>query len=484
MRRRCIRNAAWVVAWDDTSDDHVYRRNIDVVFSEDGIEAIEPGCSIPVDEEIDGTGLLVIPGLIDIHSHPGMQPLYRGFTEEFGNPRLFNSGRQRFRAAFSPDHSAKIASARFALAELAAGGVTTLVDLSHPYPGWLDILDESRLRVCVGPMYRSAEWYTDTGHETKYWWKDDDGAAAFREAMHVMDAAESHKSKRFTAMVAPAQVDTCSENLLKESIDLSASTSRPLFTHASQSYAEFNGMVRRNNKTPIEWLGSLGFLRDRTIIGHGVFTDEHPWLHWPSRNDIQLLASNGVSIAHCPTPFIRDATLLHNLGSYVARGINVAIGTDTHPHNLIEEARWAEMLARAAAGPTHSFNTRKLLTCLTTAAAKALNRDDIGRLAPGSKADLVLVDLDHPTMQPLYDPLRSFFYSAADRAVRDVYVDGTEVVRDSRVVSLDRQTAAKVIGEAQERIVRGIPAQDPEGLPAELIMPRTLDIIAEERDSL
>jgi cytosine/adenosine deaminase-related metal-dependent hydrolase len=448
----CIRQAAWIVAWDEARQEHVYLRNGDVVFERNRLVQVGGTFEGRVDREIDGRSRLVMPGLIDIHCHPTQTPIYRGFVEEFGNPRLFFNGRQDFRQSFIQDEAAMRASARYALAEMASAGITTIVDLSHAYPGWLDLLAESGLRAWVAPMYRSARWWASTGQETLYDWAPDLGAAAFAEAQAVMDAAEKHPSGLFSAMVAPAQVDTCTTELLQDSAALARQTGRPLFTHGAQSYPEFNGMARRHNMTTVEYLDSIGFLGPQTVIGHAVFTDEHPWVLWPTRNDLSLLATSGTTVAHCPTVFVRDGTLLHHIGAYLDVGINVAIGTDTHPQNMLEEIRVAELLARAAAGPRHTSTTARLFHAATIGAAKLLGRDDIGRLARGAKADLVTFDLDHPQMHPMRDPLRTIIHQAAERAIDEVYVDGRRLVSRGQCETIDWGEAACRLTMEQERI--------------------------------
>ncbi len=466
------------MAWDERGARHVYARDADLAFTDN--EIVHVGGRYPgrVDEEIDGAVLMVMPGLIDIHCHPSTHAMYRGYTEEYGNPRLFNSGRDQFRQAFQPDAEALQANTAFTLAELLAGGVTTIADLSHAYAGWLGLLAQSGIRACVAPMYRSARWYADSGQETKYEWSADGGRAAFAEAVAVMDEADRHPCGRFFSMVSPAQVDTCTEELLRDSIALAQDTDRPLHIHAAQSYPEFNGMARRNDATSIEWLHRLGVLSDRTVVGHAVFTDEHPWMMWPTRNDLRLLAETKTSVAHAPTGFARDGTLMHDLGRYLRAGINIGIGTDTHPHNLLEELRWAEVLSRVAAGTRHCMNTADIFGCATVGGARALGRPDLGRLSPGSKADIVLVDLEHPAMRPLRDPLRSLVHAAADRAVRDVYVDGLQVVEKGRVLTLDRDAAGRALETAQRRVAAAVPELDPEQRTVDDFVPLCLPLHA------
>jgi len=190
--------------------------------------------------------------------------------------------------------------------------------------------------------------------------------------------------------------------------------------------------------------------------------------------DVRLLAKRGVTVAHCPTVFSRYGHTLEHFGSYLEAGVNMAIGTDTHPHNLWEEMRTAAILARVNAKDFRAVTTADMFNAVTTGPAKALGRDDIGRLAPGAKADIVLVDATHPIMRPLRDPLRSLVYSAADRAVREVYVDGQQLVRDGKVLTVDRDAAADTLQKVQADMLQAVSSRDRLGRSAEQVSPLSL----------
>ena len=130
----------------------------------------------------------------------------------------------------------------------------------------------------------------------------------------------------------------------------------------------------------------------------------------------------------------------------------MGVGTDTYPHNMLDEMRLVAYLARTQAGNPRTLNTTDLFEAATIGGARALGRDDIGRLAAGCRADIVLVDITHPMMRPAHDPVRSLIYAAGDRAVRAVYVDGQKVVEDGRVLTMDYPAAAAALHEAQKRI--------------------------------
>ena len=118
-----------------------------------------------------------------------------------------------------------------------------------------------------------------------------------------------------------------------------------------------------------------------------------------------------------------------------------------------------------------------MLHAATVGGAKALMRDDLGRLAPGMKADIVLVDLDHPDMMPARDPLRSLVFHAADRAVKDVYVAGRQVVADFKVLTLNQADAAGRLAEAQARMLAAVRQRDYKGRSAEEIVPLSLPLV-------
>ena len=158
-------------------------------------------------------------------------------------------------------------------------------------------------------------------------------------------------------------------------------------------------------------------------------------------------------MAHCPTPFARYGILMESFGDYVRAGINMGIGTDTTPHNMLEEIRKAGTFARIASRDINNVSTGMLFHAATVAGAKALMRDDLGKLAVGAKADVVLVDLHHPDMMPARDPLRSLVFHAADRAVKDVYVAGRKVVADGKVTTLDHGGAGERLTDAQEKMM-------------------------------
>jgi len=450
-----IRDADWIVAFDRAANSHVYASG-DVAFEGDRLLQVGGAYAGPAERAISGRGFMVMPGLVNIHSHPASEPLNKGWNDEIGSPKLYNSSLYEIMPLFRPDAAGVQAAFTVALCELLLSGVTTLVDLSLARSDWVEQMAQSGLRGILAPMYRSARWFTENGHVVTYEWDEPAGRRAMEAALRIVDAAVSHPSGRLSGMVTPAQIDTCSAELLRDSHAEALRRKVPLQIHAAQSTVEFHEITRRHGMTPIEWLDSLGVLGPSTIIGHGIFLDHHSTTNWPKRDDLGTLLARGASVAHCPTVFIRRGIAMQTVGGYIRRGVNIGIGTDTYPHNMIEEMRNALYTSRLVARDPFDLRTTDIFNAATLGGAAALKRDDIGRLEQGAKADLVMVDVTAPSMRPVRDPIRSLVYASAERAVRHVFVGGAQVVKDGRVTTMDLATAAAELEEAQRRVEAGV----------------------------
>jgi 5-methylthioadenosine/S-adenosylhomocysteine deaminase len=473
--RTIVRNAAWIVAWDEAAQTHVYRRDTDLTIGGETIAAVGPaparaeGGAV----EIDGRGFVILPGFVDIHAHPSSEPMLKGLTDEVGSRQLFMSSLYEYLPLFEADADARRAATEVGLCELMQSGVTTVCDLSAAREDWLDTLGASGMRVYAAPMFRSARWHTPNGHDVRYEWDEKAGYDGLDRALRVIERARQHPSGRLDGVLYPAQVDTCTEALLRDATAAASERRLPLQIHAAQSVVEFHEIMKRHGRTPIAWLHEIGVLDENAIIGHAIFLDHHSWLHWPTRDDLAHLSETGTSVAHCPTVFSRRGILLEDFGRYRAAGVNLGIGTDTFPHNLIEEMRTAAILARVAAGNAHAVAASDIFTAATVGGARALGGDDLGRIAPGAKADFVMVDAAHPAMRPLYDPVRSLLCAAGERAIRHVFVGGRQVVRDGRALAFDYADASARLSMAQRRAIEKVPRFNWAGRSATELTPRT-----------
>jgi cytosine/adenosine deaminase-related metal-dependent hydrolase len=376
----------------------------------------------------------------------------------------------------APDDDARAASAESAYCELLRSGVTSLVDISAPFDGWLDLFARSGLRGFLAPGYASARWTMQDDHELHYAWDEARGRTGFEAALRLIDRAMQHECGRLSGIVSPMQIDTCTEGLLRDSRAAAIERALPFTVHVSQSVTEVREMIRRHGRTPIQWANDIGILGPGALLGHALFLDTHSWVRWWTKEDLAILGGTGTAVAHCPTPFARYGHVMEHFGAYLDAGVTMGLGTDCAPHNLIEEMRKAAVLARIGGRDIRAASAADLLHAATIGGATALLRDDLGRLAPGMKADLVLVDLTCPQMQPARDPLRSLVYHAADRAVRDVFVDGNQVVAAGKVTTMDEAGACARLRAAQQRMEAHTHSRDYRCRSAAEIAPLSLPV--------
>ena len=237
-RTTLIRNADFLVAYDAGADTHRYRKGCDLVFTDDRIVHVGPGFSGQVDETIDASGMMVMPGLVDIHSHPSLRAHEQGLErrarlgETVGLLRSTNSC-----PLFRPDAQGGVpAASSVAYCELLMSGVTTLVGHVRRL-GWLarSVSPRAGLRGVVSPMYRSARWYTKNGHVVEYEWEPDGGEKAMAQAMALLDEVAQHPSGRLSGMVSPSQIDTCTAELIQASFREAEKRAIPFQIHAAQS---------------------------------------------------------------------------------------------------------------------------------------------------------------------------------------------------------------------------------------------------------
>lgn len=456
-----IRNAERIVACDPARGAHVYLSDSDVAFDRSGFLHVGGRYEGAFAREISGRSKMVMPGFVNVHCHSGEEPVAKGIFDDMGTPALWGNALYEYSNLIKISPEAVEASLTVMLGDLLRSGVTTLVDIAGPHEAWLPTLARSGARAYVAPGFREAQWHVEASHRLDFHWDKAKGREAFARALEVVDEARAHPSGRLGGVVSPSQIETCSAELLQEAFEAALTRDVPMTVHAAQTMSEHEELLRRTGLTAVQYLEELDLLRDNLIIGHCIFTDSHSWTRQRTRRDVELLAEYRANVAHCPVTFARSGMVLESIGAYRRQGVNVALGTDSYPYNMIEEMRQALICGRIAGKSFADIGTGEILEMATLAGARALGRDDIGRIAPKAKADFVIVDLKHPAMQPVYDPLRNLLHCAAERAIEAVYVDGDRVVENGRPTHLDYGAAAEALAEAQRFALARISENDP-----------------------
>ena len=272
-------------------------------------------------------------------------------------------------------------------------------------------------------------------------------------------------------MLNPAQVETCSEPLLRACKAAAHDLHVPVHTHAGGNLLEFQRIMEEYCKTPVQFLADIGFLDDRTLLGHGVFTTAHPWSHYPFGDDLRVLAETGATVGHCPYKYAKMAITLHSFQRYLNAGVHVALGTDTFPMDMVAELRWASMLAKITDQNYQVGQPRDVYNAATLGACTFLGRDDLGRLAPGAKADILLINLDHLGSAFYADPIKALVDFGCGRDVDTVIVDGKTLVQGGDVVHVDEAEVYANAQQATHRFWSQIPTWHWGGCHLEEIVP-------------
>lgn len=480
-----IRSADWIVGWDEVTGSHIFINDADLAFTGRTITFVGKRYDGKPDRIVDGRGLMVMPGLVNLHAHPSEDTDTKGIGENGYDATLegelaffesltgdFDDGAPSVFQIFDGTDELRALAAEIGYSELLLNGVTTVIDISEndPYDGWVELLARSGLRAFVAPMVPSFS-------------SDDDVARQLDRALAVIDRAVAHESGRLGGVVLTAD-SSLDAGTLKRIHAAAVERGVPFKIHGAQSLVEYGDAMEKHGMTPIAFLDQIGVLGPETIIAHATIFDHHPNLrNAPPFRDIDIVAKSSASVAHAPYGFALSGVAMHGFARYRRAGINVGIGTDTFGHNMLEEMRLALLLSRLTSRRVEGATVGDVFDAATVGGARALWRDDIGRLRRGARADLVLVSLDHPQMTPVNDPLRSLVLQAGDRAVRDVYVDGRQVVANGRVLTLDHLGASRKLESLMQKIRRN--ADEPDtALPVRLSQQRATTRLVGRREVL
>jgi len=472
--------ATWIVGHE--RGQHTLLRDAEVVFDGNRILHVGRGFEGRVDRVIDAKGKLVSPGFLDTHVHSGHRashrlitdtgrPMYYGqpFLEISvpkegkvvkGDPRYLKHGDAGSAAAFE-------LNADFTVAELIRNGVTTFVEYGSQLSVQDALLAEVvRLgsRAYLAPGYDCGRWVADESGRLKRIRSDALGREGLKTALAWIDKNDGAADGRVRGILVPREVETSSVELLQATVRAADERKLPMATHAAYSVIEFYEVVKEHMKTPIELLDDLGMLRPTLNIGHGNFISDNP----------KLMGSAGVSVSHCPINIVRRARTLDHWQRYRDAGVNVCLGSDTYPRDMIMNMRTASYLGKIQAHTYLAATAADVFRAATLGGAISVARDDLGRLAPGALADIIIVDLSgRNTLRygPVRDPVKSVVECGVGDDVDTVIVDGKTVMEGGVIPGVDFAELRAQAQAAAEQIWDTLADWDPLGRTHEQACP-------------
>jgi cytosine/adenosine deaminase-related metal-dependent hydrolase len=350
------------------------------------------------------------------------------------------------------------------------GGATTIVEITafgstglHPpreqAETFVRVAGELGARAYISHPFLDGKQYLDERSESRWHFDEGSGLRALKDAVRFSKEYEGMYEDRVRTMLFPYRFDSCSATLLKETKKTAGELNLPVHMHTSQYLPEYYESIRRYGKTPISFLHDIGFLGPKTILTHSLFTSNNPFSPAPNTalrdiRDIRYLAKTGTTVAHTPVIWARAGLILHSYAQYQKAGVNMAIGTDAFPMDMIMEMRHAALQGKVADRHRGAVTARDVFNAATLGGAKALGRDDLGCLSPGAKADIVVVDLTGIHMALTHDPIKTLVYFGSQRDIDTVIVDGKTIVEDGLVPGVDEEKLAREADELNQRWVR------------------------------
>ena len=397
-------------------------RDIVAVDTADAIAARVRGT-----ETIDAAGAVVMPGLINTHTHAPMV-LFRGLADDLAlmdwlQKYIFPAEAKTVTPAFVR------AGTRLAALEMIESGTTAYVDMYY--------FEEE-----IGRVTKAAGLRGVLGQTIIQFPVPDAKTPAEGLARAERFAKEFAGDALITPAVAPHAMYTNDPDTLKACRALADRLHIPVITHLAETRDEVTTSQEKYHLTPVAFLDSIGFWGPRTIAAHAVHV---------TPADIQILAGQHVAVSHNPESNMKLASGIAPVEAMRNAGVTVALGTDGAASNndldMFEAMRQAAFLAKVGSGDPRAIPAAAALEMATIEGARAIGMDrEIGSLETGKRADVLVVSMSSARQTPMYDPVSHLVYVTHGDDVRTTIVNGRVLMRDRKVLTL---VAAQVLADAR-----------------------------------
>ena len=447
---RTLITASWVVGHKEGS--HTLLRNGQVVFENGAIVFVGHNFPGEVARRIDFGNALISPGLIDldalsdldttilgIDSHPGWAKgrVWPRSYVEAGPYEMYSQEELAFQK-------------RFAFGQLLLNGITTAAPIASLfYREWgetvaefdaaADAAGDLGLRVYLSPAYRSGGMVLEAPGKIVPVFNEERGLQGLSDAIAYIERQNGRHGDLVRGMLAPDRVETSTLTLLQRTDAAARDLGCKFRLHMAQGAMEVDTVRALHGSTAPVWLAKHGLLSDRLIAPHATNATEQ---------DLGLYAENGVSIVHCPLVSARGGSILNSFSTCRKRGINIAMGTDTTPADMLMNLLVGLIACRISDHAPDRGRSADLFDAATLGGAQALGRSDLGHLSAGARADIAVFSLDDTIMAPSVDPITTLVTGGSGKVTRAVFVDGRVSMLDRRLAGFDMEKA-RIQAQAQ-----------------------------------
>lgn len=430
MSSLLIRNTHVLIAQNDQVE---IKENQDILIQSRRIESIQPTGQVDpshFDQVIEAHGKLAMPGLMNTHAHTPMV-LWRGLAEDVNIEAWFNDYVWHLESNLTEKDV--YLGMLLGIAEMIECGVTSVIDhYWHPRQA-AQAVDESGFRAVLCPaMFGSM------------------GLEMIDQTAQFVQEYASAANGRITTMMAPHAPYTCDDEFLKATAQKAQSIGAAIHIHAAETIEQTQASLTKRGKTPIQILEETGILDSPTLIAHALGA---------TPNDIEIMASHQVQIAHCAKTYGKLAMGYAPLADFRQAGLTVGFGSDGAMSNntldIFEVMRLTGLQQKTFVGDASRFTIAELLCMATEQSAKIMARPtDLGLLEAGRLADLILIDFSGTHHQPLYSMTASLVYMLKSNDVKTVIVDGQILMLDRELKTIDKASIIAEIQEQKERLTQ------------------------------
>lgn len=400
-------------------------KNGTVVIEDGKITEIGEKTKEHAETVIDAKGSVVMPGLVNTHTHAAMT-LFRGYADDMQLSEWLEKHIWPAEAQLKAEDVYK--GSLLACLEMIRSGTTSFADMYF-------FMDETAKAVEASGLRASLS------HGLIELWNKEKGETDLKEGKRFLRAWQGAADGRIKTMYGPHAPNTCSDEFLAKVKEEAIKDGAGIHIHVLETEAELLAMKERYGKCSVHMLDDIGFFGPDVLAAHCV---------WLSDGDIEILRERGVNVSHNPVSNMKLASGIAPVHKMLERGVNVSLGTDGCASNnnldLFEEMKTAALLHKLSTGNPTALPARQVLEMATVNGAKALGTET-GMLKAGMKADLIIVDMKKPHLTPCFDVPSHLVYSAKGSDVRTTIVDGKVLMDNYKVLVLDEQ---KVMEEAQK----------------------------------
>jgi 5-methylthioadenosine/S-adenosylhomocysteine deaminase len=404
---------------------------------------VEVGITADIDrhyaarEVFEARGKVVIPGLINGHTHVPMT-LFRGIADDLDLQEWLTKYIFPAEAKNVTEDFVRVGT-RLGLAEMIRSGTTTYCDMYYFEDAIADETFKAGMRGVLGetvidfPVADNKTYEQGLAYADRFVQK-------WRGNVLIVPA------------IAPHAPYTVSEEHLKAARALSDRTGAPIVTHIEETKREVDDSIKAKGASPIDYLNRIGFLNDRVIAAHVV---------WPTEEELGLLKKLGVGIVHNPQSNMKLASGVAPVPEMLKLNLPVGLGTDgaasNNDLNVWEEMDTAAKLHKLISRDPKVVSAEEAFEMATIRGARALHLEkEIGSIEKGKRADLVIVDLDALNQTPYYNIYSDLVYATKSADVRTVIIEGRVVMRDRKLLTLNEETIKADARRYRERIVQSV----------------------------